>query len=66
MHASIDLSREQSGLLEDTHVPGDRGQRHVEWPCEPRHRRLALGESFEDRASCGIGERREGAVENFR
>src|SRR2546426_2328310 len=56
-------ARDQTGALQYLEVLGDGGKAHLEGLGQVRDRRLAPGETSQDRAPGGIGEGREGRAE---
>ena len=57
------LDAGEAGALQDVHVLGDGGERHVEAGGELADRALPFGELGEDVAPRGVGECGEGGVE---
>lgn len=63
MRAPLDAAGEQTRVLKHPQVLGDRGERHVERIREFAHGRGGTGQTFEDRATGGVGEGGERGVE---
>ena len=59
-------ARDEPGTLQHLQMLGDRGKAHRERLGQLRHRRLARGESGQDRPPRGIGQRRERRVQVVR
>lgn len=56
-------ARQQAGLFEHAKMLGNRGQRHLERLGEIGDANLTLGETFQQAAAGGVGQRGEGEVE---
>ena len=62
---AVALLAHEGGCLQHAQMPRDRRQRDGEGACQLRHRRFARGETLNDGAPGGVGERRKGQVEAY-